>query len=1272
MARSFPDPLEPRGVKTIARVSLRGFMVLEEQKRKQVRRKAPSYIPADEELLELWAEEILREDEMGRPDYLLFLDTETATAETARMPGFDPSRWNEIRQPLLFGSAHLYEREVCYDGWFAIPQPRFRRSWEIIFYPDDLPHYGQSVIAEAFRMIVEEKEAKDLIPKRWAFMMGYHPRCGILRETDDFSGDPTFVMLVSLSGFLRLLRHLIRQPLMIVGFNLPFDLSRLAFRYRIRSFRRPDGTRERGYAFYFWKDQKGRPLPWAPALYIIPGENRRAMIFFRPYSEKRKNGVRRIFPYVFFLDIYQLHRALSGTGSSLENACRAWGLDLRKAKVESHGILTPSYVLYNRQDVLMTARLTFRLLEEFDRHPFSWANGGQAKESEMFSSASVFKAYLREMGVQPRRKLQRDFPPDLLGACMGAYYGGRTEARIVRHPVPVTVLDFKSMYPTVSVLMGVWDLIIAARVHPRDVTEEIRGWLQALRDNPDLLFDPKEWKRMITVCWILPDGDLLPVRARYDPEDPAEDIGQSYLYADRPLPYMLPDVAASVIRTGKIPRLIRAIRFLPEGQQESLKPVALLGRYEFHPDRTDFFRFLVEERARVKRGIHPYDSLSREERKSADLFLKIMANSGYGVCAELHEKDLQKPAKARIYWGGKSPLEATVDGVEEPGIFFFPPIAAAITAAARLMLALVEREVYERDGWVAYMDTDSAFIVSSPDGGLIEIQNREELPPLPEIRISRERPAPAEERCLIRALSEEEIEAIRKKFRSLNPYDPGLIQDLLELKEENQQNGQRVHPLLLALGPKRYALYLSEERNIQLIDYRLSALGGFLDPTRERPPVGKEAEEEDPDIERQEEWEGELWKAIIRAVLQSRGFQISLSLPWKDRPAVRQISIRSPGVLDRFRAFNRNRPETEQVWPFNFAMTLSGIRLRSEKGRPVNELIALIAPLESNASRWSEIRWIRAKTGEEWDGEWVTWESFARGYLWARQPKLRNFWGSPADNRTKGLLFPGEVIAADYRIIGKETLDIEDSISDLAIGSRFEPEIAGGWGVIRSLEADLIREASDILGVDFLSARLGVSRMAIYRWLSGERSMSLQDYLRLTGLLRDLLESIGKPNRHPSEFPELWKQFREETQRLLIATAEKIGQRPLARKLGIALFSLQRYLKQGLPKHPDIVLQIRRFLEEIPEIRDGRPAREIRKEAFFDPRKELIREIQRRGGIRPPRDPALRNLYRRIPKSVRAKGNRGLPPDEMADEIARDRPDLGIMGDVDLLEKLAG
>ena len=87
----------------------------------------------------------------------------------------------------------------------------------------------------------------------------------------------------------------------------------------------------------------------------------------------------------------------------------------------------------------------------------------------------------------------------------------------------------------------------------------------------------------------------------------------------------------------------------------------------------------------------------------------------YGVFAEFR----QLPGPATVEGFGLYPFTARVTSPEEPGEFCFPPLAATITGAGRLLLALAQADVEAGGGCYVACDTDSLVIVSTRVGGLV-------------------------------------------------------------------------------------------------------------------------------------------------------------------------------------------------------------------------------------------------------------------------------------------------------------------------------------------------------------------------------------------------------------------------------------------------------------------------------------------------------------------------------------------------------------------------
>jgi hypothetical protein len=126
-----------------------------------------------------------------------------------------------------------------------------------------------------------------------------------------------------------------------------------------------------------------------------------------------------------------------------------------------------------------------------------------------------------------------------------------------------------------------------------------------------------------------------------------------------------------------------------------------------------------------------------------------------------------------------------MDAAEAPGEYAFPPLAACVTGAARLMLAMLERSVTDAGGSYAYCDTDSMAIIATRTGGPISEQG-------------------------VSALSWTQVDAIVERFTALNPYSPALVPgSILEPEEWNLHPNSKT-PLQLycyAVSAKRYALY---------------------------------------------------------------------------------------------------------------------------------------------------------------------------------------------------------------------------------------------------------------------------------------------------------------------------------------------------------------------------------------------------------------------------------------------------------------------------------
>jgi hypothetical protein len=277
----------------------------------------------------------------------------------------------------------------------------------------------------------------------------------------------TLRLLTRAEFLTRLYKAAYKSRCLLVGFNLPFDLSRIAF-----DFTTARGRFAGGFSLGLWsfnKDGREQRNQFRPRVCIKHIDSKRAL---KGFTARNSPDEADLIPegsetgnpeggYSFrghFLDLRTLAFALTDRSYSLETACEAFGVQHGKQRTEHHGTITEDYIDYNRRDVLATCELAEKLLEEYDRHPLT------LQITKAYSPASIGKAYLRSMGIKPVLQRQSDFPARILGYAQSAFFGGRTSAHIRKIAVPVVYTDFLSMYPTVNSLMNLWKFVTARKI----------------------------------------------------------------------------------------------------------------------------------------------------------------------------------------------------------------------------------------------------------------------------------------------------------------------------------------------------------------------------------------------------------------------------------------------------------------------------------------------------------------------------------------------------------------------------------------------------------------------------------------------------------------------------------------------------------------------------------------------------------------------------------------------------------------------------------------
>jgi hypothetical protein len=723
-------------------------------------------------------------------------------------------------------------------------------------------------------------------------------------DTEVKSFPPTFP-LHSRSQFVKQVFYkYARKGALIVGFNLGFDLTRLARGW-------PEGKKnEWSLVLVQYKDWNEN-LHF-PRVLIDPIDSKKSFISFRgEWIPKDKKGRPKAKPTKIsesrLLDLRTLLFALFNQPLSLENACKLEAFKKhnlpQKIDHAPTGKVTIKEIEYAHQDVRCTAALLNAVKQEFDLHPIP------ISPDRAYSPASIAKGYLEAMGIKPP---EEKFNVSLqnLGIAMGSFMGGRSETRLRFQEVPVVPVDFTSEYPSTCVLLGLWDILTAKSLSFRNATRQVRRLVSSI--TLDQCFRPELWPDLRFFALIKPKKHILPVRTMYDGSTP--NIGNNYLTSAKPIWIAGPDLIASTIQTGSAPQVIRAIRIVPRRKQPEMLPVNLRGMVEIDPYKDDLFKHTIEQRK-----LHKSD-------KDLQYWLKVFANSMYGFFAEINPEPTpeRKPVTIRVYSGEDDYIPPKRFHVKEKqGHWYAPYLASLITAGGRLLLAMLEKSVTNAGGTHAWADTDALAIVSSKKG-----RSLRHIPGCKEIK----------------ALPWSTVKQITAKFEDLNPYDDvkGVDVRLLNLIDANYQNFDPSLPRRQLLGfsiaAKRYVLYERSGNRVSIVDPKAHGLG-YLYPPADSPKDWHDAHEAP-------RWIYEFWEHLLRIALRLEGKPPR----WRARPQMMRMTVTTFNVLKRLH-------EWEGFRPYNFFLC----PVLADGGYPANinpERFRLVAPFESKQTKWTHLKCI--------------------------------------------------------------------------------------------------------------------------------------------------------------------------------------------------------------------------------------------------------------------------------------------------------------------------
>ncbi len=800
-------------------------------------------------------------------------------------------------------------------GW---PDETLEASdWTLVFDTETMVDAGQRLRVGCFRLLRDD----ELFQEGFFYNLLTDKDLRLLRSYAAELGLP----VLTIGEFREVFYDVAaRLRATIVGFNLPFDLARLAVDWKPARRRFAGGS-----SLIFWLKADGEENKDRPRLRVKVLNSGTAMYEF---SRGRKDPRTKKRPAHWpgrFIDLSTLVEALTGESHSLESAARTFRTRHRKLGDVKHGKpLTRRYLRYLQRDVLVTEELLEKLLAEYGRHPL------ELDPCEVYSGASIAKAYLKEFGFTPPRE-KASVSDEEMGHAMAAFYGGRAEIHIRRELVPVTYVDVESTYATLFTLQRLSDFLRARSIGTYVATDEVKAFIRDA--TPEDLLRPEKWPLLTAIVELEADEDILPVRTAYGRALPdadadmengpstskpfrkqskARSIGVNRLSTPRfPVHYAVADVLASKVLTSRMPRIRRATGYVAQGTQDGLRPVALRGEVSIDPCEGELFKQVVEARQRV-RADHGIPELERHGRQRS---LKLFSNSGsYGIFAEFNRKASGKPKPLDLFCDRH--IETELPAAEKPGPFCFPPLAVFSTAAARLLLALLEHFVTRAGGSWLCTDTDSMAIVT--DYG--ELETREWL------RSVNDRPD---------ALPLSVVEEIIGRFKDLWPYEGE--DNILKLEAENfdPDSGERRPLYGVAIAAKRFCLLNFDRDGTAIIRKRSEhGLGLFVSPH------GSD--------DKKKRWIDEFWQDIVDEILR----RPRKPREWHAYPVIGRLPVTTWDLLETFAGYNRTNPESP-VRPFNF---VSAAYLKPfARAEPVR----LFAPFVSEPARAREANWYEHSTG---------------------------------------------------------------------------------------------------------------------------------------------------------------------------------------------------------------------------------------------------------------------------------------------------------------------
>lgn len=330
---------------------------------------------------------------------------------------------------------------------------------------------------------------------------------------------------------------------------------------------------------------------------------------------------------------------------------------------------------------------------------------------DCWSFGSIATHLLRDAGVRAPLDKVGDLTDRDLGAAASACFGGRFSAAAVGISMPLVLRDVRSTYASVASLLDI-GRVYSCRSFRCMEQAELRGLLANVAADGDRMCNPETWHRQgLTFVTLRPHGEALPCSVELRQGEWRTLVAPLDL-AGGEATFHWCDVAGAIAE-GADPAaldIVRVFELRPVGRQLGLGRLRLPTGREIDLGTEDLGAVLVAERRRVK----------TEGPAWRDGLAKSVGNAlCYGNLARHDAKAAGRRESTAVGPAGER-LAAYTRRAEQPGPHAFLPAAAAVCAGARLVLALVRRDVVGAGSEVVAMHADSIAVPGSGGGGWVD------------------------------------------------------------------------------------------------------------------------------------------------------------------------------------------------------------------------------------------------------------------------------------------------------------------------------------------------------------------------------------------------------------------------------------------------------------------------------------------------------------------------------------------------------------------------